>query len=52
MNKNAYGRLILCAKNNYKETAELSRKAAADEVRNLIISEKNDSVNEDDSATN
>ena len=34
------------------ETAELSMKTAADEVRNLAITKKNDTVNEDDSATN
>ena len=40
------------ATKGYKETAELSMKTAADEVRNLVISEKNDTVNEDGSATN
>ena len=49
MNKNTY---LSCAKNSYKETAKLSMKTAADEVRNLVISEKNDIVNEHDSATN
>ena len=52
MNKNACQKLLLCAKNSYKETAELSMKTAADEVRNLVIYEANDTVNEDDSATN
>ena len=37
---------------SYRETADLSTKTAADEVRNLVISEKNDTVNENDSATN
>ena len=32
-------------KNSYKETAELSMESAADEVRNLVISEKGDTVN-------
>ena len=52
MNKNAYQKLLLCAKNSCKETTELSMKTAANEVRNLVISEKKDTVNEDDSATN
>ena len=37
----------MCVKNSYKGTAELSMKTAPDEVRNLVISEKNDTVNED-----
>ena len=45
-------RRLLCAKNSYKETAELSMKTAADEVRNLVVGKKNNTVNEDDSATN
>ena len=52
MNKNAYQKLLLCDKNSYNETAKLSMKTAADEVRNLVISEKNDTVNEDERATN
>ena len=42
MNKNAYQKLLLCAKNSRKETTELSMKTAANEVRNLVISEKKD----------
>ena len=45
-------KLLLCAKNSYKETSELGMKTAADEVSNLVISEKNDTVNENDSAAN
>ena len=52
MNKNAYQKLLFCDKNSYKETAKLSMKTAADEVRNLVISKKNDTVNEDERATN
>ena len=52
MNENAYQKLLLCVKNSYKERAELSMKTAADEVINLVISEKNDTVNENDSAKN
>ena len=51
-NKNAYQKLLFCDKNSYKETAKLSMKTAADEVRNSVISEKNDTVNEDERATN
>ena len=52
MNKNANQKLLFCDKNSYKETAKLSMKTAADEVRNLVISEENDTVNEDERATN
>ena len=52
MNKNAYQKLLLCVKYSYKKTAELIMKTAADEVRNLVVSKKNDTVNEDDSPTN
>ena len=40
-----YHKLLLYTKTSYKETAELSMESAADEVRNLVISEKGDTVN-------
>ena len=51
MNKNAYNKLLLTAKNSYKKTAEICMKTAADEVRYLVAEEKHDTVSENSNIT-